>query len=361
MNHYLIFTLSTLEFFNDWAAIITPYYTTIWYCLVGLLFTGYAVLDGFDLGVGALHLFVKSDHDRRIFLNAIGPVWDGNEVWLVVGGGALFAAFPGAYATVFSGFYMPFMLLLVALIFRAVAIEFRSKEPGQTWRQTWDVLFSVGSIFSSFVIGVALGNITRGIPLDESGEFVGTFWGLFNPYSIFLGVTVVVLFAMHGAIYLTMKTEGALQEQVKRWVAKLILLFIACYFIFNLSTLLDSPYLTKVIFSRPIIFVVLALDVMVLLNVWRLIRAGKEFSAFLCSCLMMALLMMTFGISYYPNMVLSFPHPENSLTIFNCSSTNYTLSLLSIIVVLGVPMVLTYTTSIYWIFRGKTKLTETSY
>lgn len=349
------------DFFIICESALANYYTTIWYILVGILFTGYAVLDGFDLGVGVLHLFVKSDHDRRIFLNAIGPVWDGNEVWLVVGGGALFAAFPGAYATVFSGFYMPFMLLLVSLIFRAIAIEFRSKEPSKTWRQTWDVLFSVGSIFSSFVIGVALGNITRGIPLDANGEFIGTFFGLFNPYSLFLGCTVVVLFAMHGAIYLTMKTEGALQEQVKNWVPKLIFIFIACYFIFNLSTLVDSPYLTKVIFNRPIIFVILVLDMALLFAVWLLIKAGKEFHAFLANCFMMALLMMTFGVSYYPNMVLSFPNPENSLTIYNCSSTTKTLSILSLIVVMGVPMVLTYTTSIYWIFRGKTKLTDTSY
>lgn len=340
---------------------LTPYFSTIWYILVGVLFTGYAVLDGFDLGVGALHLFTKDDHDRRIFLNAIGPVWDGNEVWLVVGGGALFAAFPVAYATVFSGFYMPFMFLLVALIFRAVAIEFRSKEPGKIWRQTWDVLFSVGSIFSSFVIGVALGNMARGIPLDQNGEYTGTLWSLFNPYSIFLGCTVVVLFAMHGAIYLTMKTEGALQEQVKGWVPKLILLFILCYFIFNVSTLLDSPYLIQIVVKRPVIFLVLAIDMVFLVGVWLLIKTGKEFQAFLANCFMMALLMMTFGISYYPNMVLSSPNPENSLTIYNSSSTTKTLSILSLIVVMGVPMVISYTTGIYWIFRGKTKLTDTSY
>lgn len=360
-TRYSFYPFHRCEFFFMNYELLNNYYPTIWYILVGVLFTGYAMLDGFDLGVGALHLFVKNDHDRRIFLNAIGPVWDGNEVWLVVGGGALFAAFPGAYATVFSGFYMPFMLLLVSLIFRAVAIEFRSKEPSKLWRETWDILFSVGSILSSFVIGVALGNITRGIPLDSNGEFVGTFFGLFNPYSLFLGCTVVVLFAMHGAIYLTMKTEGALQEQVKQWVPKLIFLFVACYFIFNASTLFDSPYLAKVVFSRPIIFVVLALDMLVLLSVWLLIKAGKEFQAFLFSCLMMVLLMMTFGISYYPNMVLSFPNPENSLTIYNCASTTKTLSILSLIVVIGVPMVVTYTTSIYWIFRGKTKLTDTSY
>ena len=234
---------------------------------------------------------------------------------------------------------MPFILLLMALIFRAIAIEFRSKEPSKIWRQTWDVLFAVGSILSSFVIGVALGNVTRGIPLDASGEFIGTFWGLFNPYSVLLGVTVVILFAMHGSIYLVMKTEGALQERVKSWVPKLILLFVAFYFAFNISTLFACPHLTAVIFSRPIIFLVLALDMLVLFNVWRCMKAGKEFAAFLSSCMMMALLMMTFGLSYYPNMVISSPHPENSLTITNAASTNYTLGLLCVIVLMGIPMV----------------------
>lgn len=340
---------------------IIPYYPAIWFVLVGVLFTGYAMLDGFDLGVGVLHLFVSKDTDRRIFLNAIGPVWDGNEVWLVVGGGALFAAFPPVYATVFSGFYMPFMLLLVALIFRAVAIEFRSKEPSYAWRQTWDILFACGSLLSAFLIGVTLGNMTRGIPLNKEGEFIGTFWALLNPYSIFMGVTVVVLFAMHGSIYLVMKTDGELQARVKRWVPKLILLFVLCYFIFNLSTLFACPHLTSIVFSRPIIFVVLAIDMLFLFNVWRLINKGKELRAFLFSCLMMAFLMLTFGLSYYPNMVISSPNLENSLTIFSSSSTTKTLGLLCIIVLIGVPLVLTYTASIYWVFRGKTHLTDTSY
>ena len=155
---------------------------TIWFILIGVLFTGYAMLDGFDLGVGALHLFTKNDEERRVMLNAIGPVWDGNEVWLVTGGGALFAAFPNVYATVFSGFYLAFVLLLVALIFRAVAIEFRSKQPMRWWRQMWDIGFSAGSILSSLLIGVAMGNIAWGIPIDDRGEFAGTFWSLLHPY-----------------------------------------------------------------------------------------------------------------------------------------------------------------------------------
>ncbi|MFN3695323.1 MAG: cytochrome d ubiquinol oxidase subunit II, partial [Ignavibacterium sp.] len=149
---------------------------TIWFILIGLLLTGYAILDGFDLGIGALHLLVKQDIDRRIMLNSIGPVWDGNEVWLVTGGGALFAAFPHVYATVFSGFYNAIIMLLFMLIFRAVAIEFRSKRPMKWWRQMWDIAFSVASILIAFLMGVALGNIITGIPLDANKEYVGTFW-----------------------------------------------------------------------------------------------------------------------------------------------------------------------------------------
>ncbi|MCX7868855.1 MAG: cytochrome d ubiquinol oxidase subunit II, partial [Terrimicrobiaceae bacterium] len=178
---------------------------TIWFVLVGVLFTGYAVLDGFDLGVGTLHLFARKDEHRRLFLNSIGPVWDGNEVWLVTGGGGLFAAFPEVYATVFSGFYIPFMLLLVALIFRAVAIEFRSKEAWPWWRGMWDVAFAAASVLAAFLIGVAMGNVVRGVPIGPDREFAGTFLGMLNPYSLFFGVTTVSLFAMHGAIYLAMK------------------------------------------------------------------------------------------------------------------------------------------------------------
>ncbi len=204
---------------------------TIWFILVGVLFTGYAMLDGFDLGVGALHLFVKKDEDRRIFLNAIGPVWDGNEVWLVTGAGALFAAFPMVYAGVFSGFYLPFMALLCGLIFRAVAIEFRSKEPWGWWRQMWDLGFSLGSIGSSFLIGVTMGNILVGVQLDATGNYIGGVRALFHPYAILLGCTTVALFAMHGSIYLVMKTEGELQSLVRHWVNRTIGLFLFFFFL----------------------------------------------------------------------------------------------------------------------------------
>ena len=338
-----------------------PDLNTIWFLLVGILFTGYAILDGFDFGVGILHLFVKKDEDRRILLNSIGPVWDGNEVWLVTGGGALFAAFPGAYATVFSGFYNAFMLLLSALIFRAVSIEFRSKEPGKAWRQGWDIAFSVGSFLAAFLIGVALGNITRGIPLDSQGDFIGTFTGLLNPYSLLLGVTVVALFAMHGAIFLVMKTEGELQSTIKGWVPRLIGVFLILFVSFNVATFFECPDLVAVMMTRPHGFLILALDIAVALSIPRMIRKGGEFGAFLMSALTMVLLMAVLGISYFPHIVMSMPDPSNSLTIYNCASSQKTLGIMLIIAIIGIPIVLAYTVSIYWIFRGKTRLGHVGY
>lgn len=333
----------------------------IWFVLVGVLLTGYAILDGFDLGVGTLHLFVRKDEHRRLFLNSIGPVWDGNEVWLVTGGGALFAAFPEAYATVFSGFYLAFMLLLCALIFRAVAIEFRSKEPWGWWRTMWDIAFCAGSVLSSFLIGVAMGNLVRGVPLDSDHEFAGTFLGLLNPYSLFLGVTTVVLFAMHGCIYLVMKNDGELLEIVRGWVPRLIGLFITCYVLFNMITLVYVDRVLQVARDRPWILGVMLLDVLIVMNIPREIHKGRVFNAFLSSCAGMALLMATFGLSYFPYMVFSNPDPENSLTIWNAASSQKTLGIMLVIAGIGVPLVLAYTACIYWIFRGKTRVTTHSY
>ena len=334
---------------------------TVWFILVGVLLTGYAMLDGFDLGVGALHLFVKKDEDRRIFLNAIGPVWDGNEVWLVTGGGALFAAFPMAYATVFSGFYLAFMALLCGLIFRAVAIEFRSKESWGWWRQMWDIGFSLGSIGSSFLIGVAMGNILVGIELDARGNYIGGFWALLNPYAVLLGLTTIALFTMHGSIYLVMKTEGELQARVRRWVNRTIGIFLFFYIILNVATLVFAPHILEILRARPWLLAVFALNVLVVMNIPRQIHKGNDFAAFLSSCGAMILLMALFGLTVYPNMVLSMPNPENSLTIYNAASTAKTHFIMLIMAIIGVPVVLAYTVSVYYIFRGKVKLTEHSY
>ena len=334
---------------------------TIWFILIGVLFVGYAMLDGFDLGVGALHLFTRSDEERRVMLNAIGPVWDGNEVWLVTGGGALFAAFPNVYATVFSGFYMAFVLLLVALIFRAVAIEFRSKQPMQWWRQMWDIGFSAGSVLSSLLIGVAMGNIAWGIPIDDRGEFAGTFWSLLHPYALLLGVTTVALFMMHGAIYALMKTEGPLHDKLRGWINQCIIFFIICYAVTTMATLLYVPHMAGRVRANPWLFSIAVANMLAIANIPREIQRGKDWLAFLSSCAAMITLMGLFGLEMYPNLIFSNPDPARSLTIYNAASSPKTLGIMLTIAAIGVPAVLAYTTSIYWIFRGKVRLDRMSY
>lgn len=334
---------------------------TIWFILIGVLLAGYAILDGFDLGLGAIYLFVKSDTERRTLLNSIGPVWDGNEVWLVTGGGALFAAFPHVYATVFSGFYTAFMLLLFMLIFRAVAIEFRSKQPGARWRKSWDIAFSVSSIMIAFLMGIALGNIITGIPIGADKEFAGTFWDLLHPYTITVGITTVALFMMHGTIYATMKTEGELENKLKGWINNSIIFFIIMYALITMATLIYYPYMVQHFKDMPVLFFVAVLNMLAIANIPREIHHNREFLAFLSSGAAIFLLLTLFAIGIFPNIVLSSLNPEYSLTLYNAASSRKTLEIMLIIALIGIPFVLAYTISIYWIFRGKVKLDETSY
>ncbi|OVE76536.1 cytochrome d ubiquinol oxidase subunit II [bacterium F11] len=333
----------------------------IWFILIGFLFAGYALLDGFDLGVGGLHLFTKSDKERRIMLNAIGPVWDGNEVWLVTGGGALFAAFPIVYATVFSGFYLAFMLLLLLLIFRAISIEFRSKQPMKWWRSMWDVAFSVSSVLSGFVIGVALGNLVWGIPLGADGEFQGSFLSLFHPYSLMTGIMTVALFMMHGSIYIVLKTEGDLHNRVREWVRNTIIFFIISYVVVTMLTLLYVPHMAQPLKDHPILFSIPLINLLAIANIPREIFFGRDGRAFLSSCVAILALMALFAIGLFPNLVISHPYPEYSLTIWNASSTTKTLKIMLTMALIGMPIVLAYTVSIYWIFRGKVKLEPMGY
>ncbi len=334
---------------------------TIWFFLIGALLAGYAILDGFDLGVGMLHLLVKEDKERRIMINSIGPVWDGNEVWLVTGGGALFAAFPHVYATVFSGFYSAFMLLLFMLIFRAVAIEFRSKRPMHWWKKMWDVSFSVASFLIALLMGVALGNIITGIPIGADKEFIGSFWDLINPYTVLVGITTVALFMMHGSIYSVMKTEGDLQNRIKGWVNNTIIFFVICYVTTTMATLIYYPNMVQHFKDVPYLFVVALLNMLAIANIPREISRGKEFNAFLSSCASIAALLGLFAIGIFPNIVLASNNPEFSLNIYNAASSATTLEIMLIIACIGVPFVLAYTFAIYWIFRGKVKLNEMSY
>jgi len=333
----------------------------IWYCLIGVLLTGYAILDGFDLGVGILHILHRDDLSRRISLNSIGPVWDGNEVWLVTGGGALFAAFPEVYATVFSGFYLALILLLFALVFRAVAIEFRSKQPMLWWRSMWDWSFSIASLVAPLLFGVAMGNMVQGIPLDANHNFAGSFLSLLNPYALLMGVTTVALFAMHGAIYLCMKTEGEVHKNVRRWVRPAMLLFIICYVVLTLATVMYVPHISATVREQPLFIGLVVASILTMANIPREMARGRDARAFLSSSVTIILMMTLFAAGMFPTMVLSSAEAANSLTIYNGASSPKTLGIMLIICLVGMPMVVTYTVSIYWIFRGKVKITTTSY
>lgn len=333
----------------------------VWFILIGVLFAGYAILDGFDLGVGMLHLFVRDDQDRRLLLNSIGPVWDGNEVWLVTGGGALFAAFSAVYATLFSGLYLVLMLLLLGLIFRGVSIEFRSKEPMGWWRKAWDNAFFAGSLLVSLLLGAFVGNLARGLPLGPHGSFIGTFWSLLNPYALLVGVTTVALFMMHGSIYLVMKTEGELHNRIRGWVNNCIIFFIICAVTTTMATLLYFPRLTAPFRDYPILFLVPLLLMLAIANVPREISRRKDFLAFLSSCAAMVLLLAVLSIGLFPNLVYAPNDPSRSLTVYNASSSHHTLMVMLVIAIIGMPIVVAYTIAIYWIFRDKVRLDSHSY
>ena len=326
---------------------------SIWFALIGILLTGYAILDGFDLGIGMLLPTVKDDTDRRVLLNAIGPVWDGNEVWLLVGGGGLFAAFPDVYATVFSGFYLPFILLLVALIFRAAAIEFRSKEASPVWRKTWDALFSGASYLIAMLTGVALSNIAVGLPLRADREYAGGFWNLFHPHSIALGLTTVALFMMHGAIFAVLKTEGELNQMMRERTKKAMIFFGVMYGVLSLTTFIFVPQLGNVIRAVPALFILPLLTLLAAANIPREISRGRENAAFVSSALVIVGLLLLFGCGIYPNLVPSNPNPELSLTIRNAAASPKTLETMTIMALFGVPFVLAYTIVIYRVFGGK--------
>lgn len=338
------------------------YLEFIWFSIFVILLTGYAVLDGFDLGVGILHLFSKKDHERRLMLNSIGPVWDGNEVWLVTAGGALFAGFPIVYATLCTAFYLPLMALLASLIFRAVAIEFRSKQPMAWWRWTWDLLFALASFLIAFILGVAMGNLIRGIPLNSDQEFIGDLDHLIDPYSLLIGIFTVSLFALHGLIFILLKTEGELHDKMRSWTIPCMVFFIMCYAITTLTTLIFMPHMAQAVKERPYIFGVALLNLFAIANIPREINAGRDGRAFVSSCVNIICLMTLYALSTYPNVVRAINGPEEySITIFNSASSLLTLKILLLIALIGIPLVLGYTAMIYYIFHGKVKLDSNSY
>jgi cytochrome d ubiquinol oxidase subunit II len=336
-------------------------YNVWWFLVFGGVISGYAILDGFDLGAGALHLFLKKETSRRIALNAIGPVWDGNEVWLVIGGGALFAGFPVAYAAIFSAFYIPFMVFIVGIIFRAVAIEFRSKEPMTWWRKTWDIVYCVSSIIISLSLGLMLGNVAYGIPLNEQKEFAGNWLSFFNTFSILVAITTLALFMLHGAIFLTMKTESRLYAKLHILAKNFIIFFVLSFVFTTLYTLLYVPHLTDFFRSNPPSFIIPALMVLAIANIPRQIKKGKYMYAFLSSAATIALLLIMVAIEVFPNLLYSSTNPANSITINNGASSAKTMRILLIIALIGTPLVGLYTGFVFWTFKGKVQLNEMSY
>lgn len=336
-------------------------YPTWWFLLIGAVFTGYIILDGFDLGAGALHLFFNKETSRRIVLNAIGPVWDGNEVWIVIAGGALFAGFPEVYATMLSAFYIPFMVFLVALIFRAVSIEFRSKEPMLWWRRMWDISYSVSSILIAFLLGVVLGNVMQGINMGPDHVFRGDFTDFLNPYALLTGVTTVALLMMHGAIYLVMKTENRLYAKLTVMVKNTTIFFVIMILLTSFYTLLYLPHMAIVIRKYPELFVVPVMMVLAIASITRQITKRKYLYAFVCSAVTISLLMVLVAIELYPNMLLSNVSPKDHLTIYNAASSQKTLGIMLTMAAIGVPLVVAYTSFVFITFKGKVTLDEMSY
>jgi cytochrome d ubiquinol oxidase subunit II len=334
----------------------------VWFILFMSVIAGYLIMDGFDLGVGILHPFLaKGDYERRISLNSIGPVWDGNEVWLVLGGGVLFAAFPHVYASLFSGFYTAMMLILLVLILRTVAIEFRSKRSAPRWRGFWDIVFSASSLGIAVLLGVAFGNIMLGVPLDAQGNIRLSLFSLLNPFALLIGVTTIFMLATHGAIYLSMKTEGEYLASIKRWIPRLMIAF----FILNTAVVAITVFTHEMIADRylaqPLFAIFPALSlVSVLLAGW-MVNRQHYFIAFLLSSAMIAGLLFSAGIGLFPNLLRSTLDPAYNQTIFNAASEPNTLTVMLIIAVIGLPFVLLYTAGVYYIFRGRVQLGPASY
>jgi len=324
---------------------------TLWFVLIMVLFIGFFLLEGFDYGVGILMPFLgKDDTDRRVIINTIGPFWDGNEVWLVTAGGAIFAAFPEWYATMFSGFYLALVLMLLALIVRGVGFEFRSKDKHPTWRKLWDWMIFVGSFMPALLWGVAFGNIIRGVPIDADMQYVGGFWNLLNPYALLGGLAMLSAFMLHGAIFLSLKTKNKIMERAHvaagwLWLPTVVLVFayvIASYFATDMFTRLG-------INPGP---VPLGAGVGLLAAGW-FVRQRCHGWAFVMTSLTIALTSITVAMGLYPRVMVSSLNPAWSLTIYNASSSSYTLQVMTIVALIFVPIVLIYQGWSYWVFRKR--------
>lgn len=337
-------------------------YPTLWYLVVGLLFSGYAVLEGFDYGAGAWHLFFKKDLSRRIAINAIGPLWDANQVWLIIGGGALFAGFPVMYATMLSAMYIPFMLFLLLLVLRSTAIKFRSSEEMLWWRKTWDIIYFMSNALIAFLLGVVLGNILVGFELGENYSYKGgIFLSFLSPYAIMMGFTTLSIFMTQGAIFLLLKTEGRLHARLTFLLKKGMIFFIISFAITSLYTFLYLPGVIDNFKEQPIFFVIPVLAFLAVANVPRLVSKKRYFTALIFSSLTMAFLLMLVAFQLYPVLLPSTIDPSYSVTIYNAASSQKSLGIMLTMVVVGAPLLIGYLAFLYKTFNGKVKLDDTSY
>ncbi len=326
-------------------------YNTIWFMLITILFIGFFVLEGFDYGVGLLLPFLgKKDEERRMILNTIGPVWDSNEVWMITAGGAMFAAFPQVYATLFSGAYLALILMLVALILRGVAFEFRSKRPEPSWRRTWDGIVFGASLTAALLWGAVVGNLMRGLAIDARMTYWGGLLPLLNPFALWGGVTFVALFILHGASFLTLRLTGELELRARAIAAKAWLVATVITLIFVVWAFLATDILRRVGGLIPAILAALSL---LLVGFW--LRKGRYGWAFVNGALTIALAtVMVFG-GLYPRILISTLDPAYSLTIYNAASSPYTLKMMTMVALIFTPIALLYVGWTYWAFRARVK------
>jgi len=324
---------------------------TLWFILIAILYTGYFILEGFDLGVGILLPFVaKTDTERRSAINTIGPHWDGNEVWLITAGGATFAAFPNWYATLFSGFYLPLFLMLVGLILRGVALEFRSKVDSPRWRALWDWAICVGSFLPALLWGVAFANFLRGVPIDAAQNYVGGFWNLLNPYALVAGLLSTFGFVLQGALFLSLKTEDPIRSRAQKLSFQILIPVVVL-----LAALIGYSYFeTDMAVKegiRPGIVPFLALIIQLVGGYF--IYKRQYGKGFIFQALTTALVTVSTFLVLFPRVMISSLNPDWSLTIHNASSSPYTLQVMSIVALIFVPIVLVYQGWTYWIFRKR--------
>jgi len=326
---------------------------TLWFVLWGLLWAVYFILDGFDFGAGMLRLFLtREETDRRVSLASIGPVWDGNEVWLITAGGATFAAFPGTYASMFSFLYLPMLLILFSLIIRGVSIEYRNKDDSLRWRSIWDLLLALTSFSAPLVLGLGFGNIFQGLRFDSAG-YHGSFWQLFNPYGLLTAVFFVLLFLQHGALWLVYKTEGELAARATRWAGVLwfpVLVVAAAFLLYTgFVTRLHDNYLAH---PGLVLVPLLAVAALVVVKVFQ--AQSRALIAFFASCATILFVIATAMVGLFPNLIPSRLDPAANLTIMNSSSGPYTLRLMAVVALVFVPIVVVYQLLVYRFFRSKT-------